>query len=189
MKWTLILIIAILAIILIIEEIQKNNAKQEKEIKNLNNLPYIRKNLMTKNEWAFYKGLKPVADKMNLTIIAKTRLADFVDIKKGISKSEWQTAFNRVNKKHIDFTLCKPENLFPVLLIELDDSSHNTDKVKARDEFVEKVLEQTGYKLLRVNGANGIEEKIKEMLNNAPEAVSHEQAKQITENDSHEESK
>lgn len=36
-------------------------------------IPYIRKNLMTK-----------------------------VDIEKGLSKSEWQTAFNRINKKHIE---------------------------------------------------------------------------------------
>lgn len=27
-------------------------------------LPYVRKNLMTKNEWYFYKQLKPVADKL-----------------------------------------------------------------------------------------------------------------------------
>ena len=132
---------------------------QEDEIK-IEKLPYIKKNLMTKNEWAFYKQLKPIADKMNYTVICKTRVADLIDIQKGLSKSEWQTAFNQINKKHIDFILCKPENLLPVLLIELDDNSHDTEKRKERDEFIEKVLNLTGYKLLRTRGTAELEENI-----------------------------
>lgn len=128
------------------------------------NLPYIRKNLMTKNEWYFYKKLKPIADKLNLSILCKVRVADLVEVKKGLSKSEWQTAFNRVNKKHVDFVLCKPENLYPELLIELDDSSHENEKVKQRDMFIEKLYEQTGYKLLRVKNDADIENKIKSAL-------------------------
>ena len=127
-------------------------------------LPYVRKNLMTKNEWYFYKQLKPVADKLNYSILCKVRVADLVDIEKGLDKSLWQTAFNRINKKHIDFVLCKPENLYPELLIELDDSTHKSDKVIKRDEFIEKLYEKTGYKLLRVQGGGNIEEKIRVAL-------------------------
>lgn len=127
-------------------------------------VPYIRKNLMTKNEWAFYKALKPVADKMNYSILCKTRVADLVDIEKGLNKSEWQTAFNRINKKHIDFILCKPENLYPILLIELDDNSHETEKGKERDKFIESVYEKTGYKLLRTKGGANLEEQITKAL-------------------------
>lgn len=140
------------------EEIKLEEIKDEK-------IPYIRKNLMTKNEWAFYKSLKPIADELNLSILCKTRIADLIEIEKGLNKSEWQTAFNRINKKHIDFILCKPENLFPLLLIELDDNSHDTDKGKERDTFVEKVLEKTGYKLLRTRGTAELKEKIQEKLN------------------------
>lgn len=127
-------------------------------------LPYVRKNLMTKNEWYFYKQLKPVADKLNYSILCKVRVADLVDIEKGLDKSRWQTAFNRINKKHIDFVLCKPENLYPELLIELDDSTHKSDKVIKRDEFIEKLYEKTGYNLLRVQGGGNIEEKIRVAL-------------------------
>lgn len=134
-------------------------AVQEEEIK-IEKLPYVKKNLMTKNEWAFYKQLKPIADKLNYAIICKTRVADLIDIQKGLTKSEWQTAFNRINKKHIDFILCKPENLLPVLLIELDDNSHDTEKRKERDEFIEKVLNLTGYKLLRTRGTAELEDNI-----------------------------
>lgn len=123
-------------------------------------IPYIRKNLMTKNEWSFYKQLKPIADELKLSILCKTRVADLVDIEKGLSKSEWQTAFNRINKKHIDFILCKPENLYPVLLIELDDSTHDTEKGQKRDEFIEKVLDKAGYKLFRTRGTANLKEQI-----------------------------
>lgn len=130
----------------------------------LEKVPYIRKNLMTKNEWSFYKQLKPIADSMNYSILCKTRVADLIDIEKGLNKSEWQTAFNRISKKHIDFILCKPENLYPILLIELDDNSHDTEKGKDRDEFVEKILQKAGYKLLRTRGTGELEERIKNSI-------------------------
>lgn len=130
----------------------------------LKKIPYIRKNLMTKNEWSFYKQLKPIADELNLSVLCKTRVADLVDIEKGLTKSEWQTAFNRINKKHIDFILCKPENLYPILLIELDDSSHDTEPRKQRDEFIEKVLDKAGYKLLRTRGTANLKESIETIL-------------------------
>lgn len=139
--------------------------KEENQIEiTIEKIPYIRKNLMTKNEWSFYKQLKPVADEFNLSILCKTRVADLVDIEKGLSKSEWQTAFNRINKKHIDFILCKPENLYPVLLIELDDNSHDTEKGKQRDEFVEKVLDKAGYKLFRTRGNANLKEQIEAVI-------------------------
>ncbi len=145
------------------DNIDNNEDLQEIKSENIF-LPYVRKNLMTKNEWYFYKQLKPVADKLNYSILCKVRVADLVDIEKGLDKSQWQTAFNRINKKHIDFVLCKPENLYPELLIELDDSTHKSDKVAKRDEFIEKLYEKTGYKLLRVQGGGNIEDKIRTVL-------------------------
>lgn len=145
------------------DNIDNNEDLQEIKSENIF-LPYVRKNLMTKNEWYFYKQLKPVADKLNYSILCKVRVADLVDIEKGLDKSQWQTAFNRINKKHIDFVLCKPENLYPELLIELDDSTHKSDKVAKRDEFIERLYEKTGYKLLRVQGGENIEDKIRTVL-------------------------
>lgn len=166
------LIVAVAVLITLMQKAKKEQAKQNKDIEatepeeniKIEKIPYVRKNLMTKNEWAFYKQLKPIADEMNLSILCKTRIADLIDIEKGLNKSEWQTAFNRINKKHIDFMLCKPENLYPVLLIELDDSSHDTEKGKQRDEFVEKVLDKAGYKLLRTRGMAELKQNITTMI-------------------------
>lgn len=173
----IILIILLLIIVAVVylwqkskKAVNENNhinavPKEETQVEiPLEKIPYIRKNLMTKNEWSFYKQLKPVADELNLSVLCKTRVADLVDIEKGLTKSEWQTAFNRINKKHIDFILCKPENLYPILLIELDDSSHDTEPRKQRDEFIEKVLDKAGYKLLRTRGTANLKENIEEII-------------------------
>lgn len=177
--WIFAVLCIILVIILIVNNIKGKKPtttivttetieKKTEEKIETEKLPYSRKNLLTKNEWSFYKQLKPIADKLNLHILSKVRLADLVEVKKGLNNSEWQTAFNRINKKHIDFILCNPENLYPLLLIELDDSSHQQEKQKERDAFVKSLYEKTGYKLLRVSGAGNIEEKICTELNIQP---------------------
>lgn len=166
--FTIIIIIALVAYIII----NKNKAPktittpiepiQEETVKATENLPYKKKLLLTKNEWSFYKSLKPVADELGYSVLAKIRVADLVEVTSK-DRSEWQTYFNKVNKKHVDFVLAKPENLQIVLLIELDDSTHN-EAQKQRDEFMEALYKQTGYKLLRTHGTGELKEKIMKAL-------------------------
>ena len=137
-------------------------AEPEATIKDIEKLPYKKKLLLTKNEWSFYKALKPAADELGYTVLAKIRVADLVEVAVS-DRSEWQKYFNKINKKHIDFALAKPENLQIVLLIELDDNSHN-DEQKKRDEFIEALYKQTGYKLLRTKGTGNLKEAIEAAL-------------------------
>lgn len=149
---------------------------QEENIKVTENLPYKKKLLLTKNEWSFYKSLKPVADELGYSVLAKIRVADLVEVVPTKDRSEWQKYFNKINKKHVDFVLAKPENLQIMLLIELDDNSHN-EAQKQRDEFIEALYKQTGYKLLRTHGTGELKEKIMKALeieaqpNQAPEII------------------
>lgn len=138
--------------------IQTIETQTEKEIL----MPYRRRYLLTKNEWAFYKSLKPVADELGYTVLAKIRVADLVEVT-AKDRSEWQKYFNKVNKKHVDFVLAKPENLQIVLLIELDDNSHN-EAQKKRDDFIDELYKQTGYKLLRTRGSGELKEQIQAIL-------------------------
>lgn len=138
------------------------NEQVEQTIKVVENLPYKKKLLLTKNEWSFYKGLKPIADELGFSVLAKVRLADLVEVNVKDNK-EYMKFFNKINKKHIDFILAKPENLQVVLLIELDDNSHDY-KQKERDDFIEAIFNQTGYKLLRVKGSVDIKQKIENIL-------------------------
>ena len=141
---------------------KEQQTEPEATIKDLEKMPYKKKLLLTKNEWSFYKALKPAADELGYTVLAKIRVADLVEVT-AADRSEWQTYFNKINKKHIDFALAKPENLQLVLLIELDDNSHN-DSQKQRDEFIEALYKQTGYKLLRTKGTGSLKEAIQKAL-------------------------
>mgnify|MGYP002516845123 FL=1 len=114
--------------------------------------PYKKKLLLTKNEWRFYKDLKPIADKEKLTIIAKVRLADLVEVDSSrIQKNEYMKYFNSIAKKHVDFALCNPDNLAVIELIELDDNSHNNNTRVVRDNMVDKILTGAGYKITHLN--------------------------------------
>lgn len=167
MELAIIIIILLLGYI-IFNSIKNNQQKQKTisqkedisdvEVSNVETLPYKKKLLLTKNEWSFYKSLKPIADELGYSILAKIRVADLVEVTSK-DRSEWQKYFNKINKKHIDFVLAKPENLQIILLIELDDNSHN-EKQKQRDEFIDMLYIQTDYKLLRVRGTGELKEKI-----------------------------
>ena len=68
-------------------------------------LPYeLNETILTERERAFYRILKPIADKLELQICPKVRVADIVSIKKGTK--DWQKWFNKIRSKHVDFLLC-----------------------------------------------------------------------------------
>lgn len=129
-------------------------------------IPFERKYLLTKNEYYFYKELKKIADKYNLVVLSKIRFADIVQVKNSEveSKSEWFSNFGKIKSRHIDFALANPDNLYVMLIIELDDNSHYSESAKKRDEFINSVLDKCGYKIIRTKGPNNLENQIVELL-------------------------
>lgn len=109
-------------------------------------LPYrTRSSVLTNAEHAFYLALlEAVGDRAK--IFPKIGLQDVFYI---IDRERYQTARNRIVQRHIDFLLCNPKTLQPLFGIELDDSSHNQEKAKRRDEFKNKVFESAFLPLLR----------------------------------------
>lgn len=164
------LLVALIAIAVayVLEKKQKpvsnKNVEEEQQSESIKEMPYRKKLLLTKNEWAFYKELKPIADEMKLSVLAKIRVADLVEVDGSVNKSEWQKYFNKINKKHIDFALANPANLRIELLIELDDNSHNNAQIE-RDKFVEELYKKTGYAFLRTRGTGDLKNKISTALN------------------------
>ncbi len=141
----------------------KNESESEEKV-DIEKIPYRRKYLLTKHEYGFYKNLKEIADKLNLSVLAKVRLADLVEVSAEVDTKEKRTYTNKIKSKHIDFMLCNKENLYPELLIELNDNSHKKEDRAKRDIFVEKVLEKAGYKILFVYGSGDLEKQITEKL-------------------------
>lgn len=104
------------------------------------------RNLLTPAERSFYGVLKQAVGN-NYEIHAKVRMADILTPKKGLDRSEWQKAFNRISAKHFDFTICDPKTLEIVSVVELNDSSHKKHARKVRDQFIESACESAGLKL------------------------------------------
>lgn len=142
------------------KEIDMENGKAEES----EEYPYVKPYLLTKKEWAFYKQLKPITDKYNLHILAKVRLADLVEVKKGLSNSQYSKAFNKIKAKHVDFVLARPTNLAVYCAIELDDNSHEDINRQQRDFFLDKVCETVKLPLIRCTDINGVENQICEKL-------------------------
>jgi len=56
----------------------------------------------------------------------------------------------RIAEKHVDFLLCNPQTIKPIVGIELDDEGHEQQNRKERDRFVKKVFEAAGLPLVHI---------------------------------------
>lgn len=83
-------------------------------------------------------------------VFGKVRVADIIQVTKGISRNNWRQAFNRIQSKHFDFVICRASDFAIMLLIELDDRSHNKNNRVERDTFVEQAASAARLPLLRI---------------------------------------
>ena len=75
-------------------------------------------------------------------IMTKVRLVDLVS--PSAHSRAWQADFNRVSQKHVDFVICAGEQMLPLRVVELDDSSHDRPDRRHRDKLVDALLKQAG---------------------------------------------
>ena len=149
----LIAIIVLLALWISQDKLKSKGTSTHEMNKNVpsKNLPvkgaYQKAWMFTYNEKDAYQKLKPIAEKLGYTVFAKVRLLDLVEPIKRNKK--YKTYFWKIQAKHVDFVLCDCK-LVARYIIELDDSSHNTQDRIERDNFVDEVVESVGYKIIRV---------------------------------------
>ena len=111
--------------------------------------PYLlRDDFLSQSEHSFYLVLKQVVSDRAL-ICPKVNLGDLFYVKSKDS-SKYRTYTNKIDRKHVDFLLCDPKTVEPLLGIELDDRSHKRSDRKARDEFVELVFEAAQLSMVRI---------------------------------------
>lgn len=138
-------IIVIICIFIVVDT--KKKAKERDDSK----LPvkgiYQRKWMFTTNEKEAYHKLKETAEKNGYTVFAKVRLYDLLEPHANIQKRK--TYLYKIQAKHVDFVLCD-QKLIARYIIELDDKSHERNDRKQRDEFVDSILEDVGYKVLHI---------------------------------------
>ena len=110
--------------------------------------PYaLRDDFLSPSELSFYKILRHVIGS-TAVICPKVNLSDIVFVTER-ERSQHTILLNKINRKHVDFLICSPENLKPLYGIELDDSSHKRSDRKKRDAYVNEVFEAANLRLIR----------------------------------------
>ncbi len=154
MGWMILVIFAIVIIVTIVAFMNPHlisNKNTNISTKDTNKQDYsytIRESLLTPTEIQFYKELKQAVDN-KFIIFVKVRVADILVPEKGLSKSHWQSAFNKISAKHFDFVLCHSENLKVEVVIKLDDKSNLKSNRIDRDNFLTQAAHSSGLRILR----------------------------------------
>jgi very-short-patch-repair endonuclease/predicted RNA-binding Zn-ribbon protein involved in translation (DUF1610 family) len=137
-------IIIALVVLAIIAAVLKNLIPKGKGLA----LPYEKQpSLFTPAERSFL-GVLEQAIGNEFRIMGKVRLGDIVKVKAGLNGKERQSAFNKIQSKHVDFIACDPNDLSIQFAVELDDKSHEREDRQDRDTFVDKVMEAAGIPII-----------------------------------------
>lgn len=117
-------------------------------------LPYaLRSFLMSRAERSFFGVLEQVTDQSKYYVFPQIHLASLAYVEK--RTGAYQTYYNKIDRKSVDFVLFDRSTISPVLAIELDDSSHERENRQERDAFVDTVLAKVGLPLLHVKAQTG----------------------------------
>jgi len=108
----------------------------------------LHKSLLTPAERSFY-GVLNQAVGNDFDIFSKVRVADVFTPQKGYTRSERQSAFNKISRKHFDFVLCSKTDTSFQCCIELNDKSHNKSQRGQRDKFLQEICESNNLPLIQ----------------------------------------
>jgi hypothetical protein len=111
-------------------------------------LPFRRQpHLLTKGERAlWYPLFKAVKGKYRVAF--KVRLADICCCPRDLrNEDKW---FRKIRSFHVDFVICEPRTTAPLLVVELDDRTHRSQRQRERDGFKDAVLKSAGIPVLRI---------------------------------------
>lgn len=63
----------------------------------------------------------------------------------------WKGAWKHIDEKSVDFVLCDRRYISPILVIELDDKTHDKPDRQLRDQEVERIFKEINVPLLRIS--------------------------------------
>lgn len=130
--------------------------------------PYTKKaTFLSNSEKKLFSLLNSSSVTKNYHIFPQLHLSTMLQVKD--DARDMQGKFEWLNKLYVDFVLFEKEGFTPSLVIELNDQSHKWGPRKARDQFVQKALDENGIALLVVEtkdlaNFSQIEEKIRSRL-------------------------
>lgn len=101
------------------------------------------KPILTANEREFFYRLVGALPQYH--IFPQVSFSAILKPGKSTSGKERYSNLGRFNQKTADFVVCAPQTLEVLAVIELDDSTHNADKDRKRDQ----ILDCAGYRTIR----------------------------------------
>ena len=102
---------------------------------------YIPKQFLTNNEYDFLTKFIDLEDELHINIVPQVNLASIIQ---KVSNSRFNTELFR----NIDFGIFSADYSKVLLLIELNDESHNNYHRKKRDMKVHEICNKAGIKLI-----------------------------------------
>ena len=163
MKSFLILILFILIISFVNTLLNKKVFNKTEKNNNVNN-QYVKKDLMTDYERYFYNVLRELELEFNIKIHPQINLASII-------KKETNNHYINELFRNIDFAIFDENYDELLLLIEINDSTHNSLKRISRDKKVDKIVTNAGFKLIKFysnypNKKDYIKTRIKKEIEN-----------------------
>jgi hypothetical protein len=123
---------------------------------------YSRKaSILTKPEQRVYHALL-LAVGSDFQVMSKVRLWDFLWLEN--DPPERSKHLSRLSCRHVDFLLCEPRTLKPLLAVELDDSSHKKPEAVAADRYKNELFTAAGLPLLRLDHPNYSPRRLRERI-------------------------
>lgn len=119
----------------------------------------IRDGVLTPAERAFHAVLcesaRQVFSDSAPIVFASVRLAEIltVDTSQGSTRSAWQAAFNRIASKQVDFVIADGRTTRPIVVVELDDRTHERTDRRQRDEFIDAACASADIPVIHIQAA------------------------------------
>ena len=143
MSWVVIAAVIVVVLAVFVLRLSQKKGRQPAEY------PYKKLDVLFTPAERSFLGVLNQAVGENAQIFGKVRVADVIAPKKGMPRSDWQKAFNKISGKHFDFLLCDRNDLSVLCAIELNDSSHNSKKGKDRDTFLKAACQSANVPLVQ----------------------------------------
>ena len=132
-------------------------------------LPYgLHVSLLTNDEINFYKILLPVAEKHNLYISIKPRLADFIFVHDSFRSKPhvFRSLVTQIIAKNVNFLLCDKSSFAPVVAFELFNDELSDFERNERNAFIDKLFSMVGLIIFIIHNydAYSLNQKIIDVL-------------------------
>lgn len=163
MNSLLIYILIILIIIILVQFLNNKLALKNNGLRSKVANSYSIKSLMTEYEKYFYNIFVELEDELNIKIHPQVNLATII-------KKETNNRYINELFRNIDFAIFDSNYEKLILLIEINDRTHNSKKRRNRDRKVDDILKNAGVKLIKFyssypNKKDYVKERIRKELN------------------------